>query len=261
MTRYLALWLAFVRNCLAREMNFRFGFVFKVLFGSMWFCMNLLMFAVVFSLVKEVAGWTKYEVYFLMGVSHVILRLFETFFMENLTKIPQFIREGELDFYLIKPVNPQFLMSTRYASFDSLIDTVLGFATMAYALVMLHHSVTGPDVAAFVLLAVNGVLLYYAIMTIAVTFSFWFLRFEVMEVWWQMTNIARQPADIFTGKLRFIFTFCVPMLIIANFPVKAYLARLSWPLGLYALAIMVAFVSFAGWWFAFALRRYRSASS
>ena len=261
MIRHLSLWGAFIRNCLIREMSFRISFIFKVLFGSMWFCMNMLMFLVVFSHVKEVAGWTKYEVFFLMGVSHVILRLFETFFMENLTKVPDIIRQGELDFYLIKPVSPQFLVSTRYASFDSLIDTILGFVTMVYALVMLKHTVTAADVAAFVLLAVNGVMLYYAIMMIAVTFSFWFLRFQVMEVWWQMTNIARQPADIFTGKLRFIFTYCLPMLIIANFPVKAYLARLPWYLGLYGLGIMVVMVAGSTAFFTYALKRYRSASS
>lgn len=261
MTRYLGLWGAFVLNCLAREMNFRISFIFKVLFGSMWFVMNMLMFTVVFSHVKEIAGWTKYEVFFLMGTSHVILRIFETFFMENLMKVPDIIREGELDFYLIKPVHPQFLVSTRYASFDSLIDTILGFVTCGYALHMLQHDITVPDVAAFILLCVNGVLLYYSIMTIAVTFSFWFLRFHVMEVWWQMTNIARQPADIFTGKLRFIFTFCVPMLIIANFPVKAYLARLPWTLGLYGLAIMLTFMVGSSWFFGHALKRYRSASS
>ncbi len=261
MTRYLVLWWAFIKNCIVREMTFRLNFIFKVLFGSMWFVMNMLMFAVVFSQVREIAGWTKYEVFFLMGVSHVILRLFETFFMENLMQVPDLIRNGELDFYLIKPVHPQFLISTRYASFDSLLDTILGFVTMGYALVRLHHAVSPADLAAFILLALNGVLLYYSIMTIAVTFSFWFMRFHVMEIWWQMTNIARQPAEIFRGKLQFIFTFCIPMLVIANFPVNAYLSRLPWYLGLYGLGIMVALVLGSGWFFAYALRRYRSASS
>lgn len=261
MIRHGVLWWAFIKNCLIREMTFRWNFLFKILFGSMWFVMNLVMFAVVFGHVKEIAGWTKYEVFFLMGVSHVILRLFETFFMENLMKVPDLIREGELDFYLIKPVHPQFLLSTRYVSFDSLLDTILGFATCGYALSKLHQTVTLSDLAAFALLALNGVMLYYSIMLVAVTCSFWFMRFQIMEVWWQMTNIARQPADIFTGKLRFIFTFCVPMLIIANFPVKAYLSRLPWTLGLYGLGIMAVFVLGSSWFFSSALKRYRSASS
>src|SRR5678809_872552 len=84
MTRYVILWWAFIKNCIVREMGFRLNFLAKVLFGSMWFMMTLIMFSVVFAHVQSIAGWTKYEVFFLMGVSHVILRLFETFFMENL---------------------------------------------------------------------------------------------------------------------------------------------------------------------------------
>ena len=261
MRRYLVLWGAFVKNCMIREMSFRVNFILKVVFGSMWFVMNLLMFSVVFAHTKEIAGWSKYEVFFLLGVSHVILRLFETFFMENLMKVPDLIREGEMDFYLIKPVHPQFLVSTRYASFDSFIDTILGLATAGYALVRLHRSVTPENLALFVLLALAGVMLYYAIMTAAVTLSFWFMRFHVMEIWWQMTNIARQPADIFKGKLEFIFTFCIPMLVIANYPVRAYLDRLPWYLVLHAVLATAVMLAASAWFFDFALRRYRSASS
>lgn len=261
MRRYLVLWLAFVKNCMIREMTFRANFLLKVVFGSMWFVMSLLSFTVVFAHTSDIAGWTKYEVFFLLGVSHVILRLFETFFMENLMQVPDLIRQGELDFYLLKPVYPQFLVSTRYASFDSFIDTILGFITMGWALAHLHQTVSAPNLALFALLALAGVLLYYAIMTAAVTLSFWFMRFHVMEIWWQMTNIARQPAEIFRGKLEFIFTFGIPMLVIANYPVKAYLDRLPWYLVLHGLAATVVMLLAASWFFNVALRRYRSASS
>jgi len=261
MKRYAILWWAFIKNCLTREMGFRVNFIFKVLFGSMWFVMTLIMFSVVFAHVQSIAGWTKYEVFFLMGVSHVILRLFETFFMENLMNVPELIRTGELDFYLIKPVQPQFLISTRYASFDSLVDTIVGLCLSGYAIWQLKATVTLPNLAAFVLLAANGVLLYYAIMVAFVTCSFWFTRFHVMEVWWQMTNIARQPAAIFKGRFEFIFTYCIPMLVIANFPVRAYLNVLPWYLGLYGLAICATLLAGAAAFFNYAVRRYRSASS
>src|SRR6185503_14148370 len=141
------------------------------------------------------------------------------------------------------------------------IDTIMGFATLGYALFQLHRAVTLANLAAFVLLSVNGVLLYYALMVVLVTCSFWFTRFHVMEVWWQMTNIARQPADIFRGRFEFIFTYCIPMLVIANFPVRAYLDRLPWYLGLYGLAISAAMFAAATAFFTYALKRYRSASS
>ncbi|MEK7765073.1 MAG: ABC-2 family transporter protein, partial [bacterium] len=91
--------------------------------------------------------------------------------------------------------------------------------------------------------------------------SFWFMRFHTMDIWWQMTNIARNPAEIFRGKLLFIFTYCIPMLVIVNFPVKAYLHRLPWWQAAWGLVVSGALLVFSSWFFAFALRRYRSASS
>lgn len=261
MIRYLRLWVALIKNCLVREMAFRINFIVTMLTGSMWFLMNLMMFSVVFSHVNVVAGWTKYEVFFLLGVSHVILRLFGTFFMRNLMQVPDIIRTGEMDFYLIKPVNTQFLISTRYTSFDSLADTLVGFALMGYAGWQLNVQVTPANLLLFGVLVLNGVALYYAIMFISVTISFWFLRFHAMDIWWQMTNIARQPAEIFSGILKWIFTFCVPMLVIVNFPVKAYLDRLPWGLALWGVIASIALLVFGNWFFSFAVRRYRSASS
>lgn len=261
MRRHLRIWWAFVKNCLAREMSFRLNFFLTLLTGSWWFLMSVFMFAVVFSHVNEIAGWTKYEVFFLLGVSHVILRLFGTLFMNNLMQLPQAITTGTLDFYLIKPVHPQFLVSTRYASFEDLADTLIGFAMMTYAGWHLPIKASPADLAAFVLLAVNGVVLYYAIMFISVTVSFWFMRFHMMDIWWQMTGIARNPAEIFRGKLLFVFTYCIPMLVIVNFPVKAYLHRLPWHQGLWGLVASGGLLAFSSWFFGFALRRYRSASS
>jgi len=261
MVRYLKLWGASIQNCLVREMAFRVNFIVTMLTGSMWFLMSVLMFSVVFSHVKVVAGWTKYEVFFLLGVSHVILRLFGTFFMRNLMRVPDIIRTGEMDFYLVKPVNTQFLISTRYTSFDSLADTLTGLALMGYAGWQLGLKVSPANLLAFSMLILNGVVLYYAVMFISVTISFWFLRFHAMDIWWQMTNMARQPAEIFSGTLKWILTYCIPMLVIVNFPVKAYLDRLPWHLALWGFTISAVLLLFGNWFFSFALRRYRSASS
>jgi ABC-2 type transport system permease protein len=227
----------------------------------MWFFMSVLTFSVVFANVKEVAGWTKYQVFFLLGTSHVILRVFMTFFMTNLTRLPELIRTGELDFYLAKPLDTQFFVSTRYFSFEDLSDTLVGFGLMVYSGWRLHAEVTPAGVALFLLLLVNSVTLYYSIMFAMVTAAFWFIRFNAMDVWWQLTNLARQPAELFPRGIRLFLTFGLPMLVIVNFPVKAFLGQLTalW------LALGLGMTLLSLWagqaFFRLAIRRYRSASS
>jgi ABC-2 type transport system permease protein len=261
MMRILSIWAGLVKNCLVREMMFRANFAVILLTTSWWFVMNVLMFQVIFGHVNEIAGWSKYEVFFLVGAGHTIMGIFETFFIMNLTRVPDMIRTGEMDFYLLKPVNTQFLVSARYADFEAVPNTLLGFAFMGWCVIKLRAAFSLPALASFIVFVLNGVALYYAIMFISVTLSFWFMRFHAMSVWWQLTGLGRQPAEIFPPKLKFVLTYCIPMLVIINFPVKAYLGRLPLAAGLWGLGLTAALLFFSSWFFRFALRRYRSASS
>jgi ABC-2 type transport system permease protein len=261
MRHVLRVWGSLLRNCIIREMMFRANFLAILLTTSWWFILNIMMFQVIFGHVDAIAGWTKYEVFFLVGAGNTIMGLFETLFIMNLMRLPDMIRTGELDFHLLKPVNTQFLVSARYADFEAVPNTMLGFVFMGWCAYKLHAAMTLPSLMTFMLFVFTGVALYYSIMFISVTVSFWFLRFQAMNVWWQLTTLGRQPAEIFPPKLKFILTYCLPMLVIVNFPVKALLGKLPLFAGIWGLVITVVLVSFSGWFFRFALRRYRSASS
>jgi ABC-2 type transport system permease protein len=261
MIRYLALWRELFYTCLLREMLFRANFVAILATSSWWFIMNVVMFQVIFGHVTEIAGWTKYEIFFLVGTSHATFGIFETLFMVNMTRIPELIRTGELDFYLLKPVSTQFLISARYADFEAVPNTVVGFLFVAWCASRLHAVFSWTALAAFALFVVNGVVLYYTLLFVSVTVSFWFMRFHAMNIWWQMTALARQPAEVFPPMLRFVLTYCLPMLVIVNFPVKAYLHRLPLAAGGAALLATGVLLALSQVFFTFALRRYRSASS
>jgi len=261
MRRILRLWKSLLENCLIREMMYRANFLMILLTTSWWFILNILMFQVIFSHVDAIAGWTKYEVFFLIGAGNAVMGMFETLFIMNLMRLPDMIRTGELDFHLLKPVNTQFLVSARYADFEAVPNTMLGFGFMVWCAFKLKTVMTLPALATFLVFIVNGVALYYAIMFISVTVSFWFMRFQAMNVWWQFTTLGRQPAEIYPAKLKFILTYCIPMLVIINFPVKALLGRLSLYDGVWGLVATLALLAFSGWFFRIALKRYRSASS
>jgi ABC-2 type transport system permease protein len=259
--RYLRLWAAFISNCLSREMIFRGNFLLQIVTGSMWFLMSVLTFWVVFEHSQAVAGWSKYEVFFLLGCSHVLMRAFMVLFMDNLNRLPDLIRNGELDFYLAKPLNTQFFISTRFFNASGLTDSVIGLSLMGYAAFRLGLPFEPARVLFFLLLMFNGLLIYYALMMAMVTTSFWFLRFHAMQIWWQLSNVARHPADLFPGRLRFILTYCIPMLVAVNFPVKAFLNRLDAGSALLGFTLALALLAGSSLFFNFALRRYRSASS
>ncbi|MCX7919079.1 MAG: ABC-2 family transporter protein [bacterium] len=260
--KYFKLYLSFFRNCLIREMMFRGNFVIRILTEIVWLGLYIVFVEVLFSHVEVLAGWTKFEMLLLFGTSHIISQAFEGLFFVNCIELPESIRTGNLDFALIKPINAQFLISTRFIDLGAITNIFIGFIVVGYSLLNLPYTFSLSNMLLYLLLIINGMMIYYAIMFILMTISFWTIRGEGMiSVYYQSTNFARQPAEIYRGLLKLILTFVFPMLVIVNFPVKAILNALSGWLVLYGLiaGLILLYASHRFW--SFAVKDYRSASS
>ena len=91
----------------------------------------------------------------------------------------------------------------------------------------------------------------------------WTVRAQgIVWGYYNLFNIARMPDAAFRGFFKVFFTFAVPMLLVANVPVKLLVQKLSSPLEmllLFALSLVCFGVSEGIW--RFSLRHYTSASS
>jgi ABC-2 type transport system permease protein len=94
----------------------------------------------------------------------------------------------------------------------------------------------------------------------------WFMRNQsLFELWWLFTTLMRYPREVlaqgwFEPFSRF-FTYVLPILLVVNVPARAVVGLLDKVLIGYILAATVVMVFVSRWFFRFALRRYRSASS
>ncbi|MFB3896157.1 MAG: ABC transporter permease [bacterium] len=245
-----------------REMMFRWNFLIRVSTEIVWLGLYVIFVEVLFSHINVLAGWTKYEMLLLFGTSHVISQVFEGLFFVNCIELPESIRTGNMDFFLIKPINSQFLVSTRFIDLGAITNIFIGFILVGYSWIHLSYHLTIYNLAMYLVLILNGMLIYYSIMFMMMTISFWTIRGEGMiSVYYQSTNFARQPAEIYRGMLKLFLTFVFPMIVVVNFPVKAILNSLSGWLVLYGLiaGIVLLYLSHKFW--SFAVKDYRSASS
>ena len=83
-------------------------------------------------------------------------------------------------------------------------------------------------------------------------------------VWgyYSLFNISRLPDAAYRGVFKMVFTFVIPMVLVANVPAKFLVAKISSPgqlLLLLGMMLACAVVSELGW--RFSVRRYTSASS
>ncbi len=259
---YARIWLAQIRYSTVREMMFKSNFILWIIVDMTWFGLHLSFVQFLYLQVSEIAGWTKWEMILLVTTNMLIQQIFQTFLMINLTKLPELIRTGKLDFFLAQPASAQFLVSTRNFEPGSVINTLVSAIVCVVAIAHLNMRLSMAGLLAFPLLVIFGVLIHYALLMMLMSLAFWMTRAQgFINAYYNVFQIARLPREAFKGITLFAFTWAVPLLLIANVPARTLLyglnARDLMHMGL-ATAVLLALSTLI---FQTGLKRYGSASS
>ena len=265
MHRYLAIYWIMLRNSIIREMSFKANFILWMAVELLWFLGQIVFIEVLFQYVNRIGDWTKWEVVLLVGTHQLIGQLFQAFFYVNVANLPELIRTGKLDFMLLLPVDSQFAVSTRQFGMDNVVNALVGVGIVIFALVKMHVAPSALQIAMYIPAVALGVTIHYSIMFILATLAFWIVRAQgLIYGYYNLFNIARYPDSIFgRGIFRFVFSWIIPVIVVANIPARLLGRIFESPLPLLAhlaaAAALAVCLSRAFWHFA--LRRYSSASS
>jgi ABC-2 type transport system permease protein len=252
------------RNSVVREMGFKANFLLWIVVESLWFALQLLFVAVIYQHTESIATWSRWQVVMLVGASQFIQQLFTAFFLSNCVQLSDHVRTGRLDFLLLLPVNTRFLISLRQLDLGAFVNAGSAVAVMIYAAGQLELSPSFTQLVAFLILCAAGVAVHYSLMFLLSSVCFWTVRAEgIAWGYYNLFNIARLPDAAFRpGVFKAVFSYVLPMLLVANVPVKLLVERLVSPwetLPLLGVAV-VCFLASEGFW-RLSARRYTSASS
>lgn len=262
LTRYASLWLAQIRYSTVREMMFKANFVLWVIVDLSWFALQLCFVQFLYLQVDTIAGWTKWGMILLVATNNLIQQIFQMFLMINLTKMPDLIRTGRLDYFLAQPASAQFLVSTRYFEPGAVVNTIIASILCVVAVAQLHMDYSGLGLLVFPLLVTCGVLIHYGLMLMLMSLAFWMTRAQgFINAYYNVFQIARLPRETFHGAARIIFTWTIPILLVANVPAHTLLHGLNWYDIFGMIAATAALLAVSTAVFQLGLRRYGSASS
>ena len=262
LVRYAGIWLAQVRYSTVREMMFKANFILWVIVDLAWFGLNLSFIEFLYLQVDVIADWTKWEMVLLVATNMLIQQIFLVFLMTNLTKLPELIRTGKLDFFLAQPAPVQFLVSTRNFEPCSVVNTLVAAIVCVIAIAHLNLPMSGAKLLVFPALVVLGVMIHYALLLMLMSLAFWMTRAQgFINAYYNVFQIARLPREAFHGVARIAFTWAVPLLLIANVPARTLIHGLNGfdlagMAGATAVLLVLSTVVFQA-----GLRRYGSASS
>jgi ABC-2 type transport system permease protein len=267
MARYLRLLGAFMRFSLANEMAFRGNFLLKVFVEVIWLSILLIFYGTLFQYTRAIEGWTIGQYLFFVGCYQAMETFIETFFMESCSEFAELVRSGNLDTYLLRPIDEQFLLTCHRVDCSTAPKVIFNGSVMAYGLIRCGWTFDGPQLLGFMVLFLCGVALAYSFLVMLTSLSVWVMRNQsLLELWWLLTTVMRYPQEIYKGTYGAIlgraFWYLLPLLLVVNVPAGVLLGKIRNPYDM-ALLVTATFVAliFSRWFFFRALRSYRSASS
>ncbi len=261
MKRYWRLIGIFAGSSIAAQLEYRANFVVNVVGSLLTALGSLFGLSILLGTGDSLGGWNQLEAIVIVGVFTLVEGFMGVFLYPNLNKIAESVRTGSMDFTLLKPLDAQFLVSSRNIGILRVTDLMIGLGMIVYATANLgSSSVSGALVAA--LLIVAGFASVYAIWLMLCTTAFWWVGVEnITELFWGFFRAGQFPVTAFPGWGRILFTFVIPVAFITTVPAEALIGRIESSAVFGALAVSLLLVVVSRLFWRFALRGYTSASS
>jgi ABC-2 type transport system permease protein len=208
-------------------------------------------------------GWDFRNMAFLYALwmsAHAI----NTTFFSTIGDIPEWIRDGEFDRLLVRPLDELFqVIATPGQIFPDELLLALMFLVVATA--ANHIAVSFAFVGLLALVIAGGALIDLGIGLLISTAAFWFVQVDALR--WIVLQLeqefTRYPLSIYSRGVRLLLAFVIPFGFMNYFPASYFLQKadngLGLPLavGILTPAIGVAFVIVAYVVWRFGLQRYQ----
>jgi ABC-2 type transport system permease protein len=261
MLHYLRLWRRFYIMAFVRATEYRFNFVVSVLEGLAQLGLAVASLLLLYQFVPSVSGWSQSETLMLAGIFRAAESVIALQLAPNIPAISGYVRRGDLDFILLRPVGSQFLVSLRWIWPSEVVNALCGLALAVGA-----GAAAGVrwDVGALALaaaFALCGLATLYAIWFASAALSLWLVHSSLDDMFGSLFDTARYPVTFFRGLARTLLTFAFPVAFVTTFPAEALLHRADWRLLPVGAALAAAGMVGSHLLWRRGLRSYGSASS
>jgi len=226
--------------------------------GAALQALGFLFIAVLFSKVPNIAGWTQWEIIFMLAAIYISEGLV-SFAFEGAWQMAFLVNSGEMDRMLLRPVSPVLQILTFTMGIHGIGNMALGAVLLSLSLSHVHVAWTFARILFIPIFIVSACAIRTAISFAANCSAFWlksyYNAFPLMV--YQMADFAKYPSSIFGKAIESLILFVLPYGFISYVPAcwlfgKAWWGIFAWGSPLVALWCCLA----ARWVFYRGLRRY-----
>lgn len=258
--RYIRLLKGIFKCCLINEIEYRLNFFLRATVELSYLILSLVMFDVIYMNVTSIAGWTKNEMLLLVLITNLLDSIITLLFNAGLSEIPKLVNEGTMDFAILKPINTRFYVTFRKFELSQLINVLINFAFSIHIINNLQIEMSISRIIILIFMLMVSVLIMYNIYFCIMVSSFWTVKVDIgVNLFYQLFHIGNKPSNIFVHKIKFIFTYIIPIFIAFNYPVRFLVSKITVTETLIAVFIAIAMTILSNIFFKFSLAKYSSA--
>lgn len=260
MRRYLTLLTIQIKAAALLSMQYRVDFVIQLLMSLFWTATALVPLWVLFSMRSGVAGWSAHDALLVAGFFISLKGVLQGVIQPALTNVVEHIRQGTLDFLLLKPVDAQFLLSTSKLDLPRAVDVLAGLGVVAWSLAQRGTRPSPWSLLLAALILGCAVAILYAIWILVVSLAFRVVKIDNLSYLIVSTfDAARWPSSVFRGVLAFLFTFVVPLTLMTTYPALALLGRIALSQVVTSVLVALGFLAISRWVWLRSIRSYTGA--
>ncbi|WP_432849369.1 ABC transporter permease [Amycolatopsis sp. CA-161197] len=247
---------------LRQALAFRANLVFDAVLSVVALASTIATVLVIFSRTTTLAGWTRPEVLVLIGTFELLSGVKTTFVDPNLAGFPtRGVREGRLDHHLLQPAPSMFLVSFATAAPLAGVQILLGLGVVFAGAAELPRFPGAGAFSVWAVLVAAATVTTWAVGMIFASLAFWAPKLDLHSLFGNVWQLARYPADIYARPVRRVFTYVLPLAVVASAPARVLARPVDALLVLGALVTTAASVLVAMFVWRTGLRRYTGASS
>ena len=262
MGRYFKSLRRFWGTSVASQLEYQLNVVIELVAVALSLLGSLFTLSLFFGSGHELGGWSWHEALIVQGSYTVLDGMTSTLLRPNLSSIVNHVREGTLDFVLLKPIDSQFWLSLRTVSPAGLSEIVLGLFLVIWGGHQAGAALSPGSIALVSVMLLAGGLIWYSLWFLIASTSIWFVKtWNAAEVLRAVLASGRYPVVAYPAPLRLLFTLVVPVAFLTTVPAEVVLGRASAPMLWLGLGLAVGFFIAARRFWLYALRHYTSASS
>ncbi len=261
----LYIYLRIATASIKSRMEYRASFVIFLFTLLTFYAAQISTIGIVITRFKTIGGWSMGEMAFLYSLL-ILSQGIVTFIFSGILDFSTYVRDGTFDRFLVRPLSPLSQVIMGGFEITGFAHIILGFLTFVMANSLIEVQWNFINGVVFLAVVVGGALILGSIRIIIAAIAFYAVNTNSLVHLFVFSSreFLLYPLNIYSGGLKFLLTFIVPLAFINFYPAHYFLNKsgenLFHPMFVFGtLPIGIVMMLFALWFWKKGQNAYESA--